>query len=232
MKKYFLTMLLVILPLALAFAVEDDGDSDTEITADNEVLKDLSLFIPPKDVAFNPVIGSWARYTLEDKINKTRYELTIAVVGEERVEQGMANWVEISTTSSKGTPIIIKYLWVPSSHDSEVLRMLVQAGNYPPVEMNTHKRKNEKNRHVEGKFIKLGSELVKTYKEKIKTSTYKHKLENGETIQLWANSKVTPFGIVRSISLSHELVLLDYGLGHKSKVIKDPIKIDEERVAE
>jgi len=211
----------------MLLAAQNDGDEDLEPDkAALKALPNLSLFTPPKDTNFKPEVGAWASYKLEDKISKSHHNITIAVTGQERVKHGMANWIEIATESSNETPIVAKFLWVPSKDEPSVLKMIVKAGSYAPVEVETHQKTHESHKHVEGEFEKIGKETVKIKGKSIITSTYKHKLSNGETVQLWTSSLIPPFGMVRSISLSHELILTDYGKNYVSQITQEPIQLN------
>ncbi len=185
-----------------------------------------STFFPDFYRSFNPKKGGWASYRLTDAMGETS-TLTFAVVAEEAASV----WLEVRSEQGGVEGIAAYLLRGDPSKDENVLKLRVQSEPGKVLEFDQETLLKLKKMDpaafggttavpigpTMGKIQGLPDETLQVGKKKLKCRHLKVVGPDKEA-EVWVSDKVTPFGIVRLVSGSEEVLLLEYGKGAKPKV--------------
>jgi len=180
---------------------------------------------------FKPVVGSGATYQLTDKKGAT-HEWTWAVVGKDNAEGQDAYWLEMRTTTPQG-PMVMKVLLTMPGGSQAFKRMIMQTPGRPPMEMPVemmHMGMMQHGQHAEGSPHGMGevvgSETVTVPAGTFETQHYRS-TENGTTADVWASTKVSPYGLVKMTSSDGTTMVLEKVLDHEtSQITQEPQKMN------
>jgi hypothetical protein len=181
---------------------------------------------------FKPVVGSGAQYQLTDKKGAT-HEWTWAVVGKETVDGQDAYWLEMRSTTAQGG-VVMKELMVMQGPSPDIKRMIMQAPGRPPMEMPVSMMHMGMQRaqqsgaaaasHGMGEIV--GSESVTVPAGTFDTQHYRS-TDKGATADVWASTKVSPYGLVKMTSSDGTSMVLEKVLqNEKSQITGEPQKMD------
>lgn len=166
----------------------------------------------------NPEPGVYAWYDLKDAKTGDLFFMRQAIVGEEKVKQDTAYWVETEIVPQVGFPAIYKMLLTgPANDPKHVHRLLMREGNSPVQEIPVDPEKPaEKSKSVleSGERSSSGEEDVQTGNGAVKAE-HLTVTNEGVRTELWLNNDVRPMGVVRMVSPQGELHLRRYGKGGK-----------------
>lgn len=176
-------------------------------------------------------VGTYVKYKLFDSKNKTESILKFSIVGKEKSEkEGEFYWYEIEQSAPKADGVtIFKMLISGNPQDpGTVKRMIYKSGKEPANElpqafvslMNQSPKQTTKEKKPERKELK--TEKITT---KAGTFDCKHTQDISEQNQVtdaWTNAKVPLFGMVKSISGSRTLELLEHGTGAVTAIKETP----------
>jgi len=189
------------------------------------------LGIPTMSAEFKmPKVGTYVKYKLTDETTKGETIMKLSIIGKGKFEgEGEFFWYEIEQTEPKGSITIVKMLTSGNLRElGTVKRMIYKSGKEPANElpqafvnmMNLTPKDTTK--AVKPKTKKLGTEKVKT---KMGTFNCVHTQDISQQNQVadtWTNAEVPMFGIVKSISGSKTLELLEHGTGAVSAIKEKP----------
>jgi hypothetical protein len=180
---------------------------------------------------FKPVVGSGAKYQLTEK-KGTTHEWAWAVVGKDTVDGQDAYWLEIRTAAARGT-MVMKELVTSQPGNFDVKRMVVQPPGRPPMEMpvsmvgmGTQRAQQAAaaSPHDMGEVV--GSETVSVPAGTFDTQHFRS-TSNGNTVDVWASSKVSPYGLVKMTSSDGTSMVLEQVLDHEtSQITGEPQKMN------
>ncbi len=180
---------------------------------------------------FKPVVGSGAQYQLTDK-KGTTHEWAWAVVGKETVDGQDAYWLEMRSTTPQG-PMVMKELMAVEGGTPDIKRMIMQAPNRPPMEMPVDMMHMAMQRgqqmatgssHGMGEVV--GSETVTVPAGTFDAQHYRS-TDNGRTADVWASTKVSPYGLVKMTSSDGSSMVLEKLLDHEtSQITQEPQKMN------
>jgi len=166
----------------------------------------------------NPEPGVYAWYDLKDAKTGDLFFMRQAVVGEEKVKEQTAYWVETEIVPQVGFPAVYKMLLTgPASDPKHVHRVLMREGDGAIQELPVDPEKpGEKSKSVleSGERSSSGQEEVQTPQGPVKAE-HLTVTNQGERTELWLNNDVRPMGVVRMVSSQGELNLRRYGKGGK-----------------
>jgi len=180
---------------------------------------------------FKPVVGSGATYQLTDK-KGTAHEWTWAVVGKETVDGQDAYWLEMRSTTPQGG-VVMKELLAMQGGTPDIKRMIMQTPGRPPMEMPTemmhmgmmqHGQQAGGSPHGMGEVV--GSETVTVPAGTFDTQHYRS-TTNGNTADVWASTKVSPYGLIKMTSSDGTTMVLQKVLDHEtSQITQEPQKMN------
>lgn len=169
---------------------------------------------------FKPVVGGWSEYEMKSKAEPPT-KMKIAVVGKE--DNGY--WYETVMEEKKGGRMISKMLVSGNPDDpNQVKRMIFKSGNEPAMEMPVQMMQQRgKPQETKSKMVDKGSETIKV---PAGTFTAQHfQYQDGDTVvDTWVHKDISPYGLVKSLSKDHEMVLLAYGTDAKTLITEEPQK--------
>ena len=186
-----------------------------------------SSYFPEFYHAFNPREGCWSRYRITDSRGEIA-TLTFSITS----KQGEGMWLELFT-EQEGHEAVAGF-WVKGdpTDDGNVLMVRVQNAGEPALEIDKATLEKLKNQGQNafgaksatpigptfGKFENLPEETLKVGGKKIKCRHTKLVGADGKFSEIWMHDEVAPFGVVKLVSGTEEVVLLDFGEGAKTKM--------------
>ncbi len=170
---------------------------------------------------FKPVLGGWAEYQMTPKGGQPS-KVKIAIVGME----GEAYWYETVMEDRQEGKIISKML-VSGSPDasSNIKRMIFKSGNEPVMEMPVQMMPASKPQASKGKMTDKGTESVQVPAGNFKAQRLQYQ-DGNVVVDTWITKEVSPYGVVKSQSADHEMVLLGHGTGAKTLITETPQKFE------
>ena len=171
---------------------------------------------------FKPVVGGWSEYQVTTK-GSSPSKMKMAIVGKE----GDAYWYETVMEGGREGRIITKMLVSGNPEDQKnVKRMIFKQGNEPamemPVQMMGQAPKAQESR---GKVIDKGTESIKVPAGTFKTQHTQYQDAEG-VVDTWVYKDVSPYGLIKSQTKDHEMVLIGYGTGAKTLITETPQKFE------
>ena len=159
---------------------------------------------------FKPVVGNGAVYETQrtEQQGAAKQPLEMTVVGKESFEGKEAYWLEFAHTDPRtGSLGYAKMLMTKDDFQSH--RMIVQQPGQPAMEFPVHTgmhEKGQKHRDEEmEKWHLAGSETIS-----VPAGTFfcQHWKKDEGVGDVWVNDKISPFGMVKSISSGETMVLV------------------------
>jgi hypothetical protein len=129
---------------------------------------------------FKPVVGGWSQYQIITK-GQPSTKIKVAIVGKE----GEDYWYETVSEKNGGEKVITKVLVAGNPEDRRnVKRMIVKAGDQPPLEMplqmmQPSKLQERKDSERGVKFIDKGPEMIKCLLGALRPVTSNIRLQKG-----------------------------------------------------
>jgi hypothetical protein len=171
---------------------------------------------------FKPVVGGWSEYQMTAK-GRQPSKMKIAIVGKE----GDAYWYETVMEGGKRGPVITKMLISGNPEDQRnIKRLIVKEGNNQAMEMPVEMmQQSSKGQEAKGKVIDKGTETINVPAGTFKTQHMQYQDAEG-VADTWVHKDVSPYGLVKSQSKDHEMVLIGYGTGAKTQITETPQKFE------
>ncbi|MCL6480231.1 MAG: DUF4412 domain-containing protein [Firmicutes bacterium] len=176
---------------------------------------------------WSPKVGGGAVYEIHHpQHGKTQFEF--AVVGEEKVVGKTAYWVEMRMTQSEEGRLVIKSLVVFEAQKPDVLRMIMQSGDEPPMEIPVLMQRNTSQpggpvpQDIRAVAEHLGTETVTT---PAGSFTCDHFRMKDGTADVWISQQVAPYGIVKMTGRDGSMTLLKLLEGERSQIRSEPQKM-------
>ncbi len=182
------------------------------------VIGDVFRFVP----------GSWATYSIHDRVKQEHYRMYIATLEKTQSHDKPYSWMEVEVTPAGAPPVVSRFLVEETKGGpGEILDVIIQIEGYPSFIVPT--------RFYEGKGKEIG-EFQSSYVAKRlgkKTVTV-----NGKPINAWeveasdkkdrkinaiVSDEVPPLGIVNADTEKTTIHLVAWGTGAKSKIEGSPI---------
>lgn len=182
--------------------------------------------------------GAWAAYrvqTGEEEGAPETLTWKIACVGTEKVGDQDGIWLEVETDMPESDvkeksqmKVIIKSLVVGEpGEEQSVRKMIMQAGNQPPMMMNVSTTGGEE----ETQFPEMKDVGTETVTVPAGTFTCRHlqgTTDEGETGDIYLSDKVALFGIVKMAGGRDLMELIDYGAsGAVSQIKGEPMPMPD-----
>ena len=176
---------------------------------------------------FNPVVGSGGEYQITS--NGKTINWTYAVVGKETANGQDGYWLEMRADTARGK-MVMKQLMVSQPGKMQIERMIMQAPGRPPMEMpmammsrmggGTHAAASD---HPQGELV--GTESL-TVPAGTFTAEHFRSTTNGKTADVWASTKVAPYGLVKMTSADTTMVLVKVLDHETSQITAEPQKMN------
>ncbi|HXJ94274.1 MAG TPA: hypothetical protein VMT20_15610 [Terriglobia bacterium] len=189
----------------------------------------MGMMHPPEMPGqFNPVVGSGGEYEITH--NGQTVNWTYAVVGKETVNGQEGYWLEMRTETPRGK-MVMKQLMVTQPGKVQIERMIMQPPGRPPMEMPMAMMSRmgggahpaPASDHPQGELV--GTESV-TVPAGTFTAEHFRSTTDGKTNDVWASTKVAPYGLVKMTSADTTMVLVK-ALDHEtSQITGEPQKMN------
>lgn len=168
----------------------------------------MNFFKPNIADFFHPVVGAGAAYEQTNKDGK-KHNVEFTVVAKDTFEGKEAYWFEFTMEfdSKSGQPTYSKAL--VTKDDFEFHKIVLQMPGQPAMEMpyNPGEKTREKFKEELEKWTKVGSETITVPAGTFPCEHWQHDDGKGNKSEVWVNSKITPFSMVKQISQYSTMVL-------------------------
>jgi hypothetical protein len=180
---------------------------------------------------FNPVVGSGGEYEITS--NGKTINWTYAVVGKETVNGQDGYWLEMRGDTPRGK-MVMKQLMVSQDGKVQAERMIMQPPGRPPMEMPVAMMSRMGGMgggsHSPGAAADHSQELVGTESVTVPAGTFTAEhfrtTTNGKTGDVWASTKVAPYGVVKVSSADTTMVLVKVLDHETSQITGEPQKMN------
>jgi len=159
---------------------------------------------------FKPVVGNGAVYETQriDQQGAPKQPLEMTVVGKESIEGRDAYWLEFAHTDARSGSLGCAKMLM-SKDDFQPHRMIVQQPGQPAMELpmyaDMHERMHKSKEEALEKWHLVGSESITVPAGAFSCQHWKKDEGVGD---VWVNDKISPFGMVKSISSGETMVLV------------------------
>src|SRR5215471_8046703 len=172
---------------------------------------------------FHPVVGQGAAYDTTDKDGvKSRMEMY--VVDKEMVGTEQGYWMEVGhSQDASGNLTYGKMLVTPADFKFHKM-VFVMPGQTQPMEMDMERSKGRE--AMEEKLEKWHSVGTETITVPAGTFSCEHWTNDEGKGDVWASSKISPMGLVKSVENGETMVLTKIITDAKTKITGTPVKFD------
>jgi hypothetical protein len=159
---------------------------------------------------FKPVVGNGAVYETQrtDQEGAPKQPLEMTVVGQESFEGREAYWLEFAHTDA-GSASLAYAKMLMTKDDFQPHKMIVQQPGQPAMEMplhaGMHERMHKPKEEALEKWHLTGPESITV---PAGTFSCQHWKKDEGVGDVWVNDKISPFGMVKSISSGETMVLV------------------------
>ena len=187
----------------------------------------MNLFKKPNisDI-FKPVVGSGALYEQQRTDSQrpaTQMEMT--VVGKELIDGQQGFWMQMGHQESKTGQMVYAKMLV--NGDFQMKKIVFQQPGQPAMEMPFNPSEKTKSHMTEemDKWHSVGAETIT-----VPAGTYicQHWKKDSGVGDVWVSDKVTPMGMVKSVSAGETMVLLKVITGATDHITGPVTKFDPE----
>ena len=185
-----------------------------------------SSYFPEFFHTFTPKVGGWSEYHIQDARGETA-DLTFAIVSEENG----AYWMELRTSQGSEKAVVAFLIKGDPTDDANVLKIRAKDSSGPALEMDRstlEKLKRDGHEVFGGQALPIGptvgklqplpDEVIKVGRDSLKCRHIKVIGPNGQDAEVWLNDEVIPFGVVKLVSGSEQVVLKDFGKRAKAEL--------------
>ena len=171
---------------------------------------------------FKPVVGGWSEYQITTKGGEPS-KMKIAIVDKE----GDAYWYETVMEGGGQERNIVKMLVSGNPGEPKnVKRMIIKTGSKPAMEMPVEMmQRSSRGQEQKGKIIDKGNETIKVPAGSFSTKHMQYQ-DAENVVDTWVYKDVSPYGMIKSQSRDHEMVLIGYGTGAKTLITETPQKFE------
>lgn len=167
----------------------------------------MNLFQKPAIAKFlKPVVGKGAQYemTFANPRSESSRSMEMGVLAKESVDGKEGYWMQIVMTNPKGEPILAKSLI--TKDDFQTHKMIMQMPGKPAMEMpfNPSMAREQKMEESMNEWHLLGTETITVPAGTFVCEHYRNESKGSD---FWASEKVSPFGMVKSVSKNETMVL-------------------------
>ena len=170
---------------------------------------------------FKPVVGSGGLYEQQKTNSTNQFEMT--VVGKEMVDGEQGFWMEFGTQDHKTGQMVYGKTLV--TNDFKFKKMVVQIPGQGAMEMPynpSEKSSSRMNEEME-KWHQAGTETITVPAGTFSCVHWKKDTGDGD---VWASDKVTPIGMVKSVSKGDTMVLVKLITGATDHITGPVTKFD------
>lgn len=170
---------------------------------------------------FHPVVGEGAAYQMQGR-QQGMNGFEVAVVGKEDFQGQTAYWIETSFQDPHGGAGASKMLMVMGGPNSGVKRMIVlmngQAYEFPmdsPMMSGQMSKSAPQDIRNDKAIVRVGTETITV---PAGTFSCEHYRSSDSSSEFWISDKVSPWGLVKSVSKDTSMVLARQITGATSKI--------------
>ncbi len=176
---------------------------------------------------WNPVVGSGGAYEIEGK-GDTKQEMELAIVGSEEVDGKTGYWMEMAVRGGGEEQGVVKYLVVLADKETQIKKMVVQAGSQPamemPIEMMMRGGKaSEQPADIREQAERVATESITTPAGTFTCEHWRMKDNSGDA---WISEKVPPYGLVKMTSRDGSMTLMRVLTDAKTRIQGTPQKFN------
>jgi hypothetical protein len=184
----------------------------------------MTMNMPNVRGVWNPTPGSGAAYQMDSSKGKMNMEIT--VVGKEAVNGKDGFWVEMSMNPNGQGQMYAKNLMSVDGKTISISRTIVQMGGQPPMELPAMMMNRNAGQQSSSADIRQDAQLVGTEDVTTPAGTFScehYKTKDGDA---WISSKVTPWGLVKSVGNGQTIVIARLISDAKDQITGTPQKFD------
>jgi hypothetical protein len=173
---------------------------------------------------WNPVVGSGAAYSIEQK-GGGKSEMEMAIVGKESVEGKDGYWLELTVQSPRHEgQMVMKSLMVLDGPNTTTKRVIMQPSGQPPMEMPMMMMQQRGTvthpADIRSNAEDVGSESVTT---PAGTFACEHYRVKDGSADFWIAKNVAPYGLVKATGKDSTTVLTRVITDAKDKITGTPV---------
>lgn len=179
--------------------------------------------------AWTPKVGSWSSYQITDSRGETA-QLTFSIVSEEKA----GYWLEVKTVQ-EGIEGVAAYLVSGDPNDDDnIVKVRAQETGGPAMEIDKatlDRLRKEGQKAFGGQATPIGptvgklegqpDEVLEVGGRRLTCHHIRLVGPEGKSADVWLNDEVLPFGLVKLVSGTEQVVLTSFGKGAKS-ALKGP----------
>lgn len=185
------------------------------------------LQLPPRmERPAGPVkVGSWAEFAVVDRRLRTRLRLHWALVATDP----RGRWWELTFRKPRQPTLRIKLLArEKTTGPTAALRVIVQAGNNPPLELPLKQGQKVMDlylrRGAAGAPTDLGKVRLSTAAGTFQTHHRRWRDDQGQLVEEWSSPSAAIWGLVRFRNARFEMELIGQGTGAVSRIRGTPTR--------
>jgi hypothetical protein len=178
-----------------------------------------------------PEVGAYATYKMTFNESKAQQLVKLAIVGKEKSDTGEdLYWYEREETNPQNGKVVIAKMLISGNPQEigTVHRIIFQDFNEKPQELPQafvsllNQPSDEKSKPAQPKGRDLGKEKVKVGEETLTCTHLQYGTKEQPTADVWTNSQVPLFGLVKSQSKDVDMVLVGYGSDAVTGITEEP----------
>lgn len=173
---------------------------------------------------FKPVVGSGGLYeTQRTDPQRPPTQMEMTIVGKETVDGQQGYWMEMGLPAGKSGQLM--YSKMLMTNDFQFKKMVFQQPGQPAMEMPVNPTDQARSHMTEDleKWHQVGTETIT-----VPAGTFScvHWKKDGGVGDAWVSDKVTPMGLVKSVSSGETMVLLKVITGATDHITGPVTKFD------
>ena len=172
--------------------------------------------------------GSWATYSIHDRVKREYYQMYIATLEKTRAHDKPCSWMEVEVTPEGAPPVVSRFL-VEETKDGpgEIFDVIVQIEGYPSFIVPTrfYEGKGKEIGEFQSSYVakRLGKKTVTVNGKPINAWEVEASDKKGRKINALISEEAPPLGIVKADTEKTTIHLVAWGTSAKSKMEGSPI---------
>jgi hypothetical protein len=172
-----------------------------------------------------PVVGAGAAYLMESREGK--HQMEIAIVGTEMHQGKSGHWLELFMEDRSMGPMVMKQLFVPDQKNIRLVKIVVQAGSEPPMELPVRMMMGQV-QETQKADIRDDAERVGTESITVPAGTFtcEHWRSKSGAGDFWVVETVKPYGLVKAVTPDGTMTLQKVIENAKTRIRGTPQKME------
>ncbi|HEY3277687.1 MAG TPA: hypothetical protein VGJ94_13800 [Syntrophorhabdaceae bacterium] len=179
---------------------------------------------------FRFVPGSWAIYSIHDRVKNERYRMYISTLEKAKCEEKTCSWMEVEVAPESGASVASRFL-VEETKDGpgRLFEVIIQIKDYIPF-MVPRKLYEGKEREVgdfQNSYVakRVGRKTILWEGKSITVTEVEATDKKARKISALVSEEVPPLGIVKAEAEKTDIFLEKWGEGAKTKMEGTPVNL-------